>query len=276
MAFLRIFLILLVIFSTNPGICKNNIKVVSLAPSITSSLYLLDAQDGLVGVTNYCVAKDKEIIGTMLEPNIEKIYSLGPDYVITTKEGNNPRLIDKLQSLKINTVVLGPDYKFGDIVNDFLRLAKIVEKENKAEEILSGVKSKIDSIREKLKGRKNIRVFLQLGENPLITIGKNSFLNEIITAAGGENIFQDINLGYLRVNKEEVMKRDPEIILIVPMEEGRAQESSSWPRLSSMRAVKENKVFVLEKDSFLKPTPVAFAQGLELFSVIIHPEAFKE
>jgi len=276
MAFLRTLLILFVIFSANPGICKNNIKVVSLAPSITSSLYLLDAQDSLVGVTNYCVAKDKEIIGTMLEPNIEKIYSLTPDYVITTKEGNNPRLIDKLQSLKINTVVLGPDYNFEDIVNDFLRLAKIVEKEIKAEEILSGVKSKIDSIREKLRGRKNIRVFLQLGENPLITIGKNSFLNEIIADAGGENIFQDINLGYLRVNKEEVMKRDPEIILIVPMEEGRAQESSSWSRLSSMRAVKENKVFVLEKDSFLKPTPVAFAQGLELFFGIIHPEAFKE
>jgi iron complex transport system substrate-binding protein len=235
----------------------------------------LGAQDNLVGVTVYCSAKDKEKVGTLLEPSIEKIYSLSPDLVISTQEGNNPRAIEKLQGLKIKTIILGPDHNFSDISADFLKLAFLVDKKEKAEEILSDVKSKIDTIRKKLENKKRIRVFLQMGDRPLITIGEQSFLNEIIEVSGGENIFHEANLGYLRVNKEEVIKRNPQMIIIVPMEGGSQEEITTWSGFKAVDAVKENNIFVLEKDSFLKPTPVAYLEGVEAFSRIIHPEVFK-
>jgi len=276
---MRLFISFLLTFSVfiKPAIAKNNIKIVSLAPSITSSLYLLGAEDNLVGVTSYCVAKDKERVGTLLEPSIEKIYSLFPDFVVSTKEGNNPRVMEKLQGLKIKTIILGPDYNFSDISGDFYKLASLVDKREKAEEILADVKRKIDSIRARVEDKKRISVFLQLGDSPLITIGKESFLNEIIEIAGGENIFSDMKLGYLRVNKEEVIKRNPEMIIIVPMEKEKASENeaSSWSGFKTVTAVKENKIIVLEKDSFLRPTPVAFLEGVEIFSRAMHPEVFK-
>lgn len=255
--------------------CNKEIKIVSLAPSVTESLYLLGAQDNIAGVTVYCPAPDKEKVGTLIEPNIEKISSLNPDLVILSTEGNPPSTLEKLNSLKIKTLVLGPDRSFQDIRDDFYKLGKAVNKEKEAGRILSDAKTRIDSIRSRIKGTKKIKVFFQLGMQPLVTTGGASYINELIEFAGGENIFSDINSGYARVNKEEVIKRNPDAIVIVPMA-GEDDFADIWGKFNTINAVKNKKVYLLSDDSFLKPTPPAFLSGLVTLSRLLHPEQFNE
>ena len=99
-------------------------RIISLIPSVTRSLYLLGLKDEIVAVTIYCPAeaRDKIKIGSILEPNIEKIVSLKPDIVIASKEGNRQVTVDKLRSLGISVYVTGDVNSFEDIYSDFIKL----------------------------------------------------------------------------------------------------------------------------------------------------------
>lgn len=101
-------------------------RIVSLAPSITNSLYDLECQDKIVGVTLYCKAPGKEIIGTLVEPSIEKIISLKPDLVIAADEWASAAIIDRLKNLRINVIVFKKPQRFQDICDNFIGLAKLV------------------------------------------------------------------------------------------------------------------------------------------------------
>lgn len=272
---LVIFIIFLFSFPSDSCLSKNNLRIVSLAPSITESLYILGLEENIVGVSSQCDLKDKPVVGTLLEPNIEKISSLSPDLVIATEEGNSLRAIEKLRSLKIKTLVVGPDKNFSDIVRDFIKIAQATRQEERAKVIVAAIKEELDSIRDKLKDVKKPKVFFQIGSFPLVTIGKKSFLHEMLVFCAAENIFSDVESAYLRVNKEEVIKRNPDIIIIVPMSLASNTEIEEWSRFSMLNAVKHKKVYALKNNSFLRPTPADFLEGVRLLGHLIHPETFK-
>lgn len=255
-------------------------RVISLAPSITESLYQLGAEDSLIAVTSYCnhppQAKTKEIIGTLINPNIEKIYSLSPDLVLAVNWINRSQTIEKLKSLGLKVVVFDDTNSFGDITESFIQLGKLTHREEKAKEIVKEVKAELESISNKIKDLPSIRVFWEIGAKPLVSAGAGSFANEFIQYAGGVNIFADTSVRCPRVNREEVLKRNPEVIVLVTMGDVTEKEKLYWRKFKDLKAVKNNKIYIVDADKVCRSTPVRFLTGLKEVARFLHPEAFPD
>ncbi len=193
-------------------------RIISFYPALTEEIYLLGAEDKLIGCTVYCQrppeTKKKEKIGTVMDINLEKVFSLQPDLVLTAPL-TDPKAQKKLKNLGINVIALPIPKNFNDICSQFLKLSSLVKKENNAEKIINTIKSKIQSLHHQIDGLPKPRVFFQLGVNPLITVNKDGFLNDFIELAGGINITREIkNTLYSR---EKVLTDNPDVIIIATM-----------------------------------------------------------
>ena len=253
-------------FSTSPQ------RIISLVPSITEQLYLLGVEDKLIGCTVYCQrppeAKKKEKVGTVIEVNLEKIVSLKPDLVLATSL-TNLKATKKLKSIGINLVSFPPPKNFSEICRQFLKLAKLVGKEKEAGEIIIRVKERADSIKKNVKFCKGPKVFVQIGARPLFTVTKHSFINDLIRFAGGINIAGEIEAGYY--NREEVLKSNPDVIIIVTMGVVGEEEKKIWQDFETLNAAKLNRIYIIDSDKICSPTPVNFVKALEEITRILHP-----
>lgn len=255
-------------------------RIVSLAPSITEGLYQLGAEEGLIAVTSYCdyppQAKTKEIIGTIINPNIEKIYSLSPDLVLANDGINRSQTIEKLKSLGLEVVTFDECNNFGDITKSFIQLGELTDREQEAKTIIKKVEAEVKSITRKLEAVSPVRVFLEVGARPLISVGPQSFTSEFIRYSGGINIFADTSGSHPRVSREEVLKRNPEVIMLVTMGDVKEEEKAYWQKFKHLEAVKLNRIYIIDPDKVCRPTPIRFLAGLKEMASILHPEVFKE
>jgi iron complex transport system substrate-binding protein len=246
-------------------------RIVSLGPAITEELYLLGAGEKLAGVTTYCInpveAKQKEKVGTVTEIDVEKILSLRPDLVLATPL-TNVRQVEKLKSAGIKVESFSLADNFSDICRQFLELGKIIGKESEANEIVDAAKEKVDKVIESTKAIPKIRVFIQVGARPLYTMTKDSFVNDYIELSGGINIAGDNKTGLYSM--EEVLEQNPDVILIVAMEFAGDKEKYNWEQFKQLKAVSENKIYVLDSYKLCSPTPESFAEMLEVIARILH------
>ncbi|MCB4790391.1 MAG: helical backbone metal receptor [Elusimicrobia bacterium] len=266
--------ILFIILLFYPLLCfgKGYERIVSLAPSVTKNLYLLGMENKVIGITVYCPEGDikKEKIGTLLEPNIEKIVSLAPDLVIASKEGNINNSVTRLKELGIETYIMGPCNNFNDICSGFLSLAKFLGNEDKANGIIMEAKIRIEKVKNKVKEKKKVSVFWEVGANPLFTISRKSFVNEFIEMAGGKNIFDEIKIRYPQISREEVLHRDPDVIIIAAMGENLEKEKKYWQNFKTLKASNSGKIYTLGDTIFTDPTPEAFVRGVESVANILY------
>jgi len=144
--------------------------------------------------------------------------------------------------------VLSELFSINDIFKNFIQLSEITGKKKKGEEIVKKAKKQIKDI----KCKKRKQIFFVLGWKPLITTGKNTFINEIIKLSGGENIFGSIEKKWIQVNIEEVVKSNPDVIIYIEMGENFDQYLKY---LNNVKAVKENKILEIEQYKIASPTP---------------------
>jgi len=249
-------------------------RIVSLAPSITESIYQLGAEERLLAVTSFCnwppEAKTKEVIGTLTNPNIEKIYSLGPDIILATDGINRSQTIEKLRSLGLRVVIFEGYNNIGDVSKNFVKLGKLLGKEKIALEISGQVEREIKKLGEAIKGRPRPRVFWEVGSRPLVAAGEGSFANEFIRHSGGINIFSETGAEYLRISREEVLRRNPEVIILVTMGNVTKKEKLYWQKFKSLKAVQTNRIYVIDADKVCRPAPLSFLEGLRETVRLMH------
>ena len=246
-------------------------RIISLGPSLTKELYLLEVEDRLIGCTIYApeCAKNKEKVGTVIDINLERIIKLKPDLVLATSLAN-PKQVEKLRKLKIKVVVFHQARSFQELCDQFLKLAKLVGKEDKASQIIKEVKEKVKSIRDKTKDLKRAKVFIQVGAKPLFTAGKNSFVNDFIEFAGGINIAKDTEFGIY--SREKVLEKNPDVIIIVTMGIRGIKEKEIWQRYKNINAVKSKRIYIIDSYKICSPTPTSFVETLKELVKILHPE----
>jgi len=248
-------------------------RIISLGPAITEELYILGAEDKLVGCTIYCQrppeAKRKEKVGTVIGINLEKIVSLHPDLILATSL-TNPEAKEKLMNLGIKVIGFPEAKNFSEICKHFLELGKVVGKDKEAKNIIDTVKNKVDSIEMKIKGLPKLRVFIQIGARPLVTVTGDSFVNDFIEFAGGINIAK--RLKNIRYSRESVIKDNPDVIIIVTMGIKGEEEKEIWQRYKTLKAAREDRIYIVDSDLLCSPTPVSFAETLEKISQILHSE----
>jgi iron complex transport system substrate-binding protein len=251
-------------------------RIVSLAPALTEALYELGAADRLKGCTTYCnkpeAAKHKEKIGTLIDFNLEKILTLKPDLVLGM-EFSDRRTIEKLKDLGIRVEIFPSPGDFNYLCESFLRLGQMVGQEEKARQIVTKAKQEAAFIRQKLAGEKKIKIFWQLGAKPLFAATKGYFTQDYIEFAGGINIAADAGSGIY--SREEVLKRNPDVIVIVTMGVATESEKQTWKTYQGINAVKNNRIYIVDAYTYCSPTPSGFARALRELAVLLHPAVFK-
>jgi len=249
-------------------------RIISLGPTITEKLYLLGAQDRLVGVTTYCErppeARAKEKVGNVTQVNMEKIVELKPDLVVATSLTER-RAVLGLKRLGIRVIVFNEPRSYEEMNRQFLELGRIVGREREAEGIVRAAERRVDVIKKRVRGLPRPKVFIQLGAKPSFAATKDSFVNDFIELAGGTNIAREAKTGFY--NREEVVRQDPDIIIIVLMGAATGNEKKGWQKFHALRAVRNDKIFIMDPYRMCSPTPRTFVDALEEMVKALHPGA---
>jgi iron complex transport system substrate-binding protein len=253
-------------------------KIVSLAPSNTELAYTLGLGDKVVAVddnSNYPAdVSAKPKVGGFTGINLEKIVSLSPDVVLVA--GITPKdVITSLETQKLTVVVLNPANLAG-IVSNLNLLGQIANVPDKAAAAVTAFQNKLAEVSAKVSAiSPKQRVFYEL-DPTLFTVGPGSFVDEIITRAGGQNIVTDTSNAYPQLNQEAVVSKDPQVILV-----GDDTGGTDTPALIAARpgwqvisAVKNKRVFAVSADLVNRPGPRA-PLGVEAVAKLLYPDLFK-
>ena len=270
----KILFLLLLIFLLSSNVFAKYNRIISLAPSATESLYELGIDKELVANTVYCSDGNfkKEKIGTVTEPNIEKIISLNPDLIIATKEGNYKTVIEKMIRLKLTVYVMEPYSDFEDVCNNFQTLADYLGKSDEAKKIITDVKEEILNLSDEKINKNKEKIFWEVGANPIFTVGKQSFVNEYNKFINGTNVFEYIDMRYPNISAESVIEKNPDIIMLVNMGDVSDQEIAKWNKYKNITAVKNNKIYLLEANDIFTPTPKRFLNGIKVLQNKLNKE----
>jgi len=241
---------------------KASARYVSLAPSTTEILFALGLDEEIVGVSSYCnypeKAKSKEKIGDFSHPSIEKIISLKPDYIFCTGL-EQAAVIESLKRLNLNVYVADPK-NLQEIFDSMIEIGKITQKEYNAQILVKKMQEEVDTINAQVNlvpMEKRPKVFIEIWHDPLTTAGSGSYLDELLRLAGGVNIANDTSRPYSIFSQEEVIKRNPDRILLTYMDKSKPQETVAkrfgW---SEINAVKNKRIYNdINPDLLLHPGP---------------------
>jgi iron complex transport system substrate-binding protein len=253
-------------------------RVISLAPSITEIVYALDRGNLLVGATQYSTHPDEAEklprVGSYIRLDIEKIVALKPDLCLAIKDGNPVHIVDKIESLGIPVYVIDPKNLNG-IMDTVRRFGELLAARAESENLIQSMKSRLDKVTAMVaRAGSRPRVFFQIDAAPIISAGDNTFINELITMAGGTNLAAGPQ-AYPHYNWEEILRLQPDIALVASMAGGYSPEElvAGWRRWPQIPAVKSGRIYIVDANLIDRPTP-RLVDGLEIFAKIIHPELF--
>lgn len=261
-------------------------RIVSTAPSVTELLFALGLGKRVVGVTTYCrypaEAQKLPKVGNYLQFNLETIASLKPDLVVIL---NNPtRVAAQVRAMKINVLELGHE-TVPEIFRSIDRLGAATGSSAAAKKLSADLRAKLDAIRARTAKLPRLKMMFIVGRNPgtldgMVAVGRGSYLNEMMEVAGGENIFRDALAPYPKVGLEEIITRDPDVIVdmgdmaqtVGVSEEHKRAVAQLWMRAPTVSAVKQRRVFAVASDIYVVPGPRIVDAALA-FAQMLHPEA---
>ncbi len=243
-------------------------RAISLAPSLTEMAFAAGVGDRLVGVTTYCnypaEALAVEKVGDTQTPNIEKIINLRPQVVLISTASQLEVFMQTLADQNIAVYVL--DVRGIDDVPRGLRtLGNIFDSDDIAGKSAAEFERRVKAVGDAAISTNRPNVFLQISKEPLFTIGKDSFLTELIERAGGVSVTKDVPSGYPKLSKETALAMNPDVIILSDSEDNR--EPNEVFKNSS--AVKNGRVYKINADIISRPGP-RLADALEEIADCLH------
>ena len=246
-------------------------RLISLAPSVTEILFALGLGDRVVGVTTYCDYPPEtatvEKVGDTQRPNLEKIIALKPDLVMISTASQLEEFVGNLERLGVPVYVNNPT-DLGSLLDSIQRLGEVAGVPESAAALVAGLSSRINEVHSKVAGLRRPRVLLVLSSEPLITAGGRTFINDLITEAGGQSISADQKADYPQFSLETALARRPEVIFLQAGGPGLPKQLGDSP------AVRASRVYQLDDSILLRPGP-RIVDGLEQVARKLHPEAFR-
>ncbi len=256
--------------------------IVTLAPNLTETIYALGLEDKLAGDTSYCdtppAAKLKPHVGSPQTPSLEAIVALHPDLVLATTSINRPETVAALARLGIAVYTSDPHTVRG-MLDSIARMADLVGAGEQGAALVAQLQARLDAVHARIGELPLVHVLFVVWEDPLITIGQNTFIADALRWAGAESaIVAEQN--WPPVSIEEVVRLQPEYIVLTPnhVESDAANESSELEKLrarpawKALKAVEAGHV-VVASDEFDRPAP-GLIGAIEQLARELHPEAF--
>lgn len=248
-------------------------RIISLSPSATEILFAIGAQNQIAARSDFCDfpenAKNIPSVGGFdgKTLSIEKILSFSPDFVYLTN-GMHNYLIPFLQKHNIAYYISVAD-SVQTVLQEIAEIGKITDHQLQAQKLCNQIKQDLQKIAEQNKSKPKVTVYWEVWTPPYMSAGKNSFINEIITYAGGINIFSDIEQPYPVVSEEAILMRNPQIIIIPNSTVGGTTAVTSRKNWQNISAVKNNKIYSVDTNIISRPGP-RISQAIELISNCIY------
>ena len=247
-------------------------RIVSLNPTTTELLYAIGAGDRLVGRTSYdflpVEVRAVPDLGPGLRPNVEAVLAARPDLVILYGSQDNRDAARRLRAARVPTV----SYKV-DRIADFARvteaLGRIVGDTVAARRTIDSVGQTLATTFARTAALPHPRVFWFLWESPLMAVGGGSFLNEMLKVAGARNVYDSLSAPSPTVSFEDLLTRDPDVILASPSARAKMLADPKW---RTLRAVREGRVLVFDTTIVNGPSARVGMSALSL-ARLLHPEA---
>ncbi len=259
-------------------------RLVSMAPSITETLYALGLGDRVVGVTRYCAyppeVKQKPPIGGYYDPNFEAILSVNPDLIVLLEE--HVQTLPGFKRLGLNTLVVSHQTVEG-IIESFRTIGRVCGKEAEGQRMADEYEARLNRIRQRTRGLSRLRVLMALdrtfGRGHLADVyvaGVDGYFDRMIELAGGQNAYQERGVRNPVVSPEGILWLNPDVIIDVVRKEtldeyGRQAVIDDWNELQQIEAVKNHRVLIFDQDYAWVPGP-RFVQLVEDLARVIHPE----
>jgi iron complex transport system substrate-binding protein len=249
-------------------------RIVSLMPHMTEIAYALGEGNHVVGVTtNDDYPKQVKKLPKVGDMNInaEKVVELKPDLVLASPN-NDPKTIDKLRKLGLPVLVYeGTNLK--EVFQSIETVGQAVHAEKKADQVIAEMKKEqkeAQQVAKSVADNQMAKVWLEVSPD-LFTGGKGTFMDELITLAGGKNVAGNIQ-GWKQVSGEKVVQWNPDVILMTHPDEKEVKKRSGWKNID---AVKKNRVHVLDTNLVSRPGP-RITDGLLEISKALYPKEFKK
>lgn len=256
-------------------------RVVSLAPNITETIFAIGAGDRVVGDTLYCdypeEAKAKEHVGDTLRPDLERIVALKPDLVLISTSSQLEDTVGRLEQVGIPTFVLA-SRDFADVLASVERLGDLLDAGEPARALAASLRARADEVARRVSARPAPKVFVMVGDRPLITAGRGTFVDDLVRRAGGVSISGDEASDWPQYSPEAVIARAPETIVLPTDSHGVAGETTDPEALALLRetpAVRAGHIVRIDGNLIMRPGP-RLVDGLERLARALHSDAFAD
>lgn len=259
-------------------------RIISLAPSITETLFALGLGDSVVGVTDYCdfppMVNSLPKVGGFVNPNLEAIVALQPDLIILL--ANQQRVVEQLQQLDIPTLAIF-NTSLDDIKQTISIIGEKTQHQQQASKLLNAINDKVTFIAKKTQDLDRPSVMIAMGHSigsehmkQVYIAGQHDFYNDLITVAGGQNVYKAQLPKVPSLSVEGIMQLNPSIIFdIFPEADDHGSDLNQvlqqWHSLSHVDAIENNRIYIIEHNYATIPGPRIFLL-LEEIARLIHPE----
>jgi iron complex transport system substrate-binding protein len=251
-------------------------RVVALAPSITEIVFALGCEDRLAGATRFSnfppAAKRLPRVGSYVHLDLERIVALSPDLCIAVKDGNPKAVIQRLEALQIPVYAVNP-VNLGAIGDTIVEVGQLLSARQPAERLVAEMNARIEAVKAQVAGSSSRpRVFFQIGISPIVSVGSETFIHELITMAGGINVTAGA-VPYPRFSREEIFALAPEILIITSMDRNKSflEAKIEWQQWPEIPAIRDQRIHLVDSDLFDRASP-RLVDGLELLVGLLHPQ----
>lgn len=253
-------------------------RIVSLAPSVTETLFALGAGDRLVGDTDFCdyppEAKRKAHVGGPISPNIEAVAALHPDLVVATREINRPDSVRSLERLGIPVYATDPQ-TVEQVLTSTERLGDLLGASDAARSLVAKLRQRLGEVDRRLAGLPAKNVLMIVWLDPLMSVGRNTFMDDALRRAGARSVI-DSPQSWPSIDLEEVIRRQPDYLIIsndnarqVQRELAELQSRPGWRRLDAVR----NRRIIVLSEGLSHPSP-RLVDGIEQLAHALYPSVF--
>ena len=254
-----------------------SMRIVSLAPSVTETLFALGAGPEVVGVSQYCdyppQVRELPRVGSFLTPNLEAIIALRPTLVVGLELSSDVRQIRALNSMGY-PVLLVSDDSLQEIENSIEKVGARIDREDDAQRLVAQIQSQIAAVQQRLAHVKPLSALMLVGHQPIVAVGPGTYLDELMRIARAENIAAAAGEQWPHLSMEVIIAMRPEVILDGAMGSDPASSNDFWQRYPTIPAVRDHRVYGYAEDPMLHAGP-RVGQSLEIIARKIHPEAWQ-
>ena len=260
-------------------------RIVSLAPNVTEILFALGLDEKIVAVSNNSdypeQAANKKKVGTFWQPNTEAIIASKPDLVVTLQlrtEQQKPTA-DSLKRLGYQVLTLKIE-KIEELLTAIQKIGVAADCTNRAEELVKDISNQLNNLQAEFSSRGKVKVLWVVQTDPLRVAGRNTFINNLLEIAGGQNAVGPTIQQYPPIGTEELLACSPEAIIQSAMGTGNTDEQQKvaekfWSKFAALPAVKNNRIYVVQPDITLRLGP-RLPQGIILIADCLYPENFRQ